>query len=119
MNSRMTADLAMWAVRHAVSQRSAQGAVVHTDREGQAVPITRPRARVEAKWPHRLNGLRGCLCQPRGDGVVLLALAEERLQPPELADPRRDSRGCRHVDRTDLSPSSSLEGSRQADAHRI
>jgi transposase InsO family protein len=82
MAERMTTQLAVDALANACSLRRPTGTVVHSDRGSQFRSHAFVRALREP--PGRIDGPRRR--GQRGHGVVLLAAAEERVQPSPLAD---------------------------------
>jgi len=78
MEDRMTASLAVSALRNAIGLRHPVGTtVVHSDR-GSSVPVQGVRPDLEAQRPHRVDGPGRGLRRQRLDGVVLLAPPEQR-----------------------------------------
>jgi hypothetical protein len=102
LDERMTAQLAVTALRTAVARRRPAGVVVvHSDRGVPCPDLPRGPGR------RRTAGLDGTSRRPRGqrrDGVVLGAAAEERAQPAALADPRRAPQRSRVLGRTHPTP---------------
>ena len=84
---RMTAALAVHALRSAVARRQPRGTVVvHSDRGGQFRSRSLP-SRAQGQRAHRFDGPGLLGRRQRGHGVLLLASPEERPQPSTLADP--------------------------------
>ena len=89
IDERMTAQLAVAALRAAIARRQPDGTVVvHSDR-GQQFRSRAFRAVLERRRAHRVDGPGRLRRRQRSDGIVLLAAAEERPGPPALAHPRR------------------------------
>ncbi len=118
-DSRMTAQLAVRALHHAVALRGPGATVVHSDRGSQSVPVSRLRAGVGPLRIAGLDGPGGRLCRQCRHGVLLLAAAEERPRLEVLGDPGRTAPGDRPLDRAHLSPPAPSEGAREAHANRI
>jgi hypothetical protein len=101
MSSRMTASLAVSALRNAIARRSPAGTVVvHSDR-GSPVPV-RLRPHAQGPRPDRVHGPGRPMRRQRRDGVVLRPAAEERPRPPALGQPTAAAPGHHHLDRKDL-----------------
>ena len=86
MDSTMTADLAVNALTMALTHRGQPtGVVVHTDRGSQF----RSKKFLRTLGEHKLCGSMGQVgaCLLTGYGIVLLAAAEERPEPPLLDHP--------------------------------
>ena len=94
------------------------GTVVHSDRGSQFRSHAYVRALRERR-PARVDGPGRGLRRQRRDGVLLQPAAEERPQPPTLADPRRAPPGDRHLDREDLPPPTPPRPPRPTHTHRI
>ena len=103
MDHRMTADLAVTALRNAVALARSNG---HRGAlgSGQPVPVPRVRPGPSRTRSARLHGQGRCLCRQRRDGVFLQPAAEERSQPAALESPRATPPGDHHLDRKDLPP---------------
>ena len=123
IDSRMKSRLAVAALDNAVARRHADGAdvagcVLHTDRGSQF----RSRKLVHALNRHdhgRFDGPGRRGRRQRRDGVLLLAAAEERPQPPPLDHPRGAPDRDRDLDRTHLPPPPPAGRSRPVDPGRI
>ena len=102
---RMTASLAVAALRSAIARRQPAGTVVvHSDRGSQFRSPSLPR-RVEGERAHRLDGARRRSRRQRRHGVVLLPAAAQRLRPAAaLAHPRRAVLRDHRLDRAHLQP---------------
>ena len=101
---RMTAALAVSALRNAIALRHPVGTVDNSFGPGISISIQGLRPHAEAQRTHRIDGPGRRVRRQRRHGVVLLAAAEERPRPPTLGDPRGTPPRHRHLDRTDLSP---------------
>jgi hypothetical protein len=118
IDERMTAELAVIALRNAVALRGPADATVHSDRGSQFRSHAYQRALREA-------GLRGSmgpgrdLRRQRRHGVVLQSAAEERPQPPTLDHTPGPAAGDHRMDREDLPPSPTPRHPRPAHAHRV
>ena len=119
LDSRMTASLAVAALRNAIGLRQPEGTiVVHSDR-GSPISIQSLRPHAEAQRPCRLDEPGRRLRRQCRHGVVLLAVAEERAGPPALGEQRRTPSGYRHLDRADLSPKAQPAGPRTTHPGRV
>ena len=86
MDSRMTAALAVAALRNAIALRSP--AAPSFTPTGQSIPVERLRPHAARQRPDRLDGPRRGVRRQRRHGVVLRAAAEERPGPSALGNPR-------------------------------
>ena len=117
-DARMTADLAVRALHHAVALRGPGATVVHSDR-GSQFRRSRLRSGTGPLRAQRLDGTSGRLCRQRGDGIVLLTASEERPRLEVVGHSRGAAPGNRALDRAHVSPPASSAGPRQAHADRI
>ena len=119
MDSRMTAQLAVSALRNAIALRCPAGTVVvHSDRGSQfrsAAFVAHPAQ----QRPDRLDGPRRGLRRQRRHGIVLRAAAEERPGPPALVNQGTAAPGHHHLDRAHLPPPASATAPRPPHTHRI
>ena len=84
MDARMTASLAVTALRNSIALRAPVGTIVHSDR---AVPLDHVRPHGEEQRVGRLDGPRRRLRGQRRDGVLLRPAAEEHSRPAALGHP--------------------------------
>jgi putative transposase len=116
ISDRMTRHVACAALRNAIALRSPDGTTVHSDR-GSTISSKFLRSPVEEQWPLWFNGSSGRRGRQRSHGVVPLALAEQRARHQKMGDPGRITSRDRHLDRADLSPSSTSARTRPAHAN--
>jgi putative transposase len=119
MGDRMTAALAVSALRNAIALRSPGGTIVHSDRGSRSVPLPRVRADDQAQRTRRLDGPGRRVRRQRCDGIVLLAAAKERPRPETLDDTRRAPHRDHRLDRTHLPPPTPSTRARKTHTHRI
>lgn len=104
IDERMTAQLAVAALRSAIARRQPDGTViVHSDR-GSQFRSRAFRAVLKAAGLHGVDGTSRRRGRQRRHGVVPRAPSEERPRPAPVADTRRASLRDRHLDRTHLQP---------------
>ena len=119
LDERMTAALAVSALRTAVARRQPTGVVVvHSDRGSQfrarSIPSCAGRRRAaRLDRPGRLRR------RQRRDGVLACTAATQRAGPPSLAHPRRAARGNRVLDRAHLQPPTTTAHARQTHSGRV
>jgi putative transposase len=119
LGERMTSQLADAALRIAITRRSPTGTlIVHSDRGGQFRSLRYQRT-LRAHGADRLDGAGVLRGGQRRDGIVLLAAAEQRPQPPDLGHPRTAARRDRDLDRADLPPPSPPTSARPTHPHRV
>ena len=119
IGDRMTADLAVRALRSAVARRQPKGTVVVHSRPGRPISFTRLPGRAQGHRPHRIDGSGRLSRRQRGDGVLLLAAPEERPRPAPLEDPRRPRLRDHLLDRAHLQPPTPSTRPRQAHPRRV
>jgi putative transposase len=118
MDSRMTAALAVSALRNAIALRDPAGTIAHSDRGSQF----RSHAFVRTV---RHNGLVGSMGRVGacGDNAAMESffslLQKERLGPSSLVDTRRTPPRDRDLHRTDVSPSASSTSPGAAHPDRV
>jgi transposase InsO family protein len=118
---RMTAQLAVRALRSAIAHRRPKGTVVvHPDRGGQF----RSRAFRAALKANGLVGSMGRVAAAAADNaameLVLRVAAEERAEPTaSLAHPRRTYQRAHHLDRTHLQPTPPPTPTRETHPYRL
>ena len=86
IDERMTAQLAVSALRSAIARRQPHGTVVVHSVRGSA-PIPRHSRRADRREVHRLDGASRRRGRQRRDGVLLLAATEERPRPGAAEEP--------------------------------
>jgi len=116
-DARMTSQLAVRALHHAVALRGPGATVVHSDRG--SVPLSRVCAGTGPLRAPRVHGTGSCLRGQRGDGIVLLTASEERPRLEVLGHSRGVAPGDRALDRAHLSPPASSTRPWKAHADRI
>jgi putative transposase len=120
IDSRMKARLVVAAIEMAVARRDGDvaGCIFHSDRGSS---VSRPQGTAGSGPPShgRLDGSSRLRRRQRRHGIVLLAPAKERAQPPPLADPRRTPHRDRDLDRTHLPPPPTPSPPWPFDPHRI
>ncbi len=123
IDQRMKARLAVQALdnaaaRRAADGRSAAGCILHTDRGSQF----RSRKMRRALTRHSMVGSMGQVGSA-GDNAAMESffalLAEQRPQPPPMADPRAPEDRDRDLDRTHLPPPPTTGPPRPLDPDRI
>ena len=116
---RMTAALAVSALRNAIALRHPVDTVIILFRPWISISIEGLRPHPQAQWSHRIDGSGRRLRRQCGDGVVLFVAPKERARSPALADQRGSAYRHRHLDRTDLSPTSPPAGPRTTHPGRV
>ena len=91
LGDRMTAQLAVCALRSAIARRQPDGTVVVHTRPRRPISLPSLPGRAHRRRARRVDGPGRLRRRQRGDGVVLLAAAEERPQPPTLDGPATSS----------------------------
>jgi len=119
LGERMTSHLAVAALRNAIALRSPTGTIMHSDRGGQAVPLTQVRPDPQQRRPARKHGPRRGGRGQRRHGKLLRAPAEERPEPAHLGHSRTTSPRDRDLDRTDLPPPPAPGTPRQTHPDRV
>ncbi len=118
MDARMTAALAVTALRNAIALRGPAGTIVHSDR-GSQFRSTAFVTTLKSPWPDRLDGPGRCLRRQRRDGVLLRSAAAQRLGQAALGHPRGPAAGDHHLDRKDLPPAPPATPPGTTHTHRI
>ena len=101
IDDRMTAQLAVGAIARRQPRRHRR----RSQRSWEPVSVPGLPHRPHHQRAHRVDGPCRRRWRQRGDGIVLRALAEERAEPPPMANTRRASLRDRSVDRAHLQPS--------------
>lgn len=70
-------------------------------------------------WADGLDGPGGSMRGQCGDGIILLALTEERPGPPSLGQQARAPAGHHHLDRKDVPPPEAAKTTGKTHAYRI
>ena len=119
IDERMTARLAVTALRSAIARRLPDGTViVHSDR-GSQFRSRAFRAVLKAAGLHGSMGRVAAAGGQRRDGVLPRAVTEERPRPAPLAHTRRAALRDHPLDRTHLQPPPPTTRARQAHARRV
>lgn len=103
LGERMTADLAVAALRSAIARRRPAATVVVL-RSRRSVPIAQGSSTAQSCPAHRLDGPGRIRRGQRGDGIVLRPIAKERAQPPAMENPGRAALRSHLLGRAHLQP---------------
>ena len=121
LRDRRTHDRATRGERVAVRDRTASAGRYRRCSQRQGFPVSRSIVPgcAHQRGLARFHGSRRVSRRQRRDGIVPLALAEERPRPQALADPRRAALRDHPLDRAHLQPSSPSTSTREAHPRRV